>query len=108
MSDRKSALEMLGEFFREAAVLTAVFIPLDRLLMGKPFDSGFVDCHTRNIGRFARDWHSIRAKEKIMNDQFLLSIAPIVSLMILAGIAGVYFLWKERNEDRDKPPIQKN
>jgi hypothetical protein len=36
MSDRKSALEMLGEFFREAAVLTAVFIPLDRLLMGEP------------------------------------------------------------------------
>ena len=43
-----------------------------------------------------------------MSDQFLLSIAPIVSLMILAGIAGVYFLWKERNEDRDDPPIQKN
>ena len=27
---------MLGEFFREAAVLTAVFIPLDRMLIGEP------------------------------------------------------------------------
>jgi hypothetical protein len=43
-----------------------------------------------------------------MSDQFLLSIAPIVSLMILAGLAGIYFLWKERREDQDKPPIQKN
>jgi hypothetical protein len=40
MSDRKSLLEMLGEFFREAAVLTAVFIPLDRLLMDEPLTIG--------------------------------------------------------------------
>ena len=33
---------------------------------------------------------------------------PIVGLMILAGLAGIYFLWKERREDRDEPPIQKN
>jgi hypothetical protein len=36
MTDRKSVLEMAGEFFGEAAVLTAVFIPLDRILMGEP------------------------------------------------------------------------
>ena len=33
MSDRKSVLEMFGEFCREAAVLTAVFIPLDFVLI---------------------------------------------------------------------------
>jgi hypothetical protein len=36
MPERKSIIEMLGEFFREAAVLTAVFIPLDRALLGEP------------------------------------------------------------------------
>ena len=40
MSDRKSLLEMLSEFFREAAVLTAVFIPLDRLMMDEPLTIG--------------------------------------------------------------------
>jgi hypothetical protein len=40
MSDRKSLLEMFSEFFREAAVLTAVFIPLDRLLMDEPLTIG--------------------------------------------------------------------
>jgi hypothetical protein len=40
MSDRKSVLEMLGEFFREAAVLTAVFIPLDQLLMDEVLTVG--------------------------------------------------------------------
>jgi hypothetical protein len=43
-----------------------------------------------------------------MSEQFLLSIAPIVSLMVLVGIAGIYFLWKERREDRDRRPTQKN
>ena len=33
MSERKTLLEMAGEFFREAAVLTAVFIPLDFVLI---------------------------------------------------------------------------
>jgi hypothetical protein len=33
MSDRKSVLEMFGELCREAAVLTAVFIPLDFVLI---------------------------------------------------------------------------
>ena len=37
-----------------------------------------------------------------MSEQFLLSIAPIVGLMVLAGIAAIYFLWKERREDEDK------
>lgn len=32
MSERKSAIEMLGEYLREAAVLSGVFIPLDRIL----------------------------------------------------------------------------
>ena len=36
MNQRKTVAEMMGEFFREAAVLTAVFIPLDRLLLGEP------------------------------------------------------------------------
>lgn len=40
MNDRKSVLEMFGEFFREAAVLTAVFIPLDRVLMSEPLTVG--------------------------------------------------------------------
>ena len=106
MSDRKSALEMLGEFFREAAVLTAVFIPLDRLLMGEPLTVVLWTAILAISGGSLAIWHGIRAKEKIMSEQFLLSIAPIVSLMILAGIAGIYFLWKERREDRDEPPIQ--
>jgi hypothetical protein len=40
MNDRKSVLEMFGEFFREAAVSTAVFIPLDRVLMSEPLTVG--------------------------------------------------------------------
>jgi hypothetical protein len=36
VNERKTVAEMTGEFFREAAVLTAVFIPLDRLLLGEP------------------------------------------------------------------------
>jgi hypothetical protein len=35
MHERKTVAEMLGEFFREASVLTAVFIPLDKLLLGE-------------------------------------------------------------------------
>jgi hypothetical protein len=31
-NDRKSVAEMLGEFLREAAVLTAVFLPMDRVV----------------------------------------------------------------------------
>ena len=40
MSDRKTIPEMFGEFFREAAVLTTVFIPLDLVLTGKPLTLG--------------------------------------------------------------------
>jgi len=36
MTDRKTVAEMLGEFFREASVLTAVFVPLDLVLMDRP------------------------------------------------------------------------
>lgn len=36
MHERKTIAEMFGEFFREAAVLTAVFIPLDRVILGEP------------------------------------------------------------------------
>jgi hypothetical protein len=43
-----------------------------------------------------------------MNDQTLLVMFPIVGLSVLAGLAGIYFLWRERREDRDKPPVQKN
>jgi hypothetical protein len=32
--DRKTIGEMVGEFLREAAVLSAVFVPLDRIMMG--------------------------------------------------------------------------
>jgi hypothetical protein len=31
---------MFGEFFREAAVLTAVFIPVDLVLTGRPLTLG--------------------------------------------------------------------
>ena len=40
MSERKGVPEMLGEFFREAAVLTAVFIPLDLVLLDAPLTLG--------------------------------------------------------------------
>jgi hypothetical protein len=43
-----------------------------------------------------------------MSEQFLLSIAPIVSLLVLVGIVGVYFLWKERREDPVRRPTEKN
>jgi hypothetical protein len=33
MAERKTILEMFGEFCREAAVLTAVFMPLDLILI---------------------------------------------------------------------------
>jgi hypothetical protein len=36
-----------------------------------------------------------------MSDQFLLAIAPIVSLMIILGIVGIYFAEKERRESRN-------
>jgi hypothetical protein len=32
MSERKSVVEMLGEYLREGAVLAGVFIPLDRVV----------------------------------------------------------------------------
>ena len=41
MPDRKTVLEMVGEFFREAAVLTAVFIPLDRVMISEPLTVGW-------------------------------------------------------------------
>jgi len=41
MNDRKTVGEMLGEFLREAAVLTAVFIPLDRAMMGEALTPGW-------------------------------------------------------------------
>ena len=41
MSDRKAVLEMVGEFFREAAVLTAVFIPLDRMMTSEALTVGW-------------------------------------------------------------------
>ena len=34
--DRRSVAEMLGEVFREGAVLLAVFIPLDLFVQGHP------------------------------------------------------------------------
>ena len=42
MSERKSVLEMFGEFCREAAVLTAVFIPLDLVLIDRPLTLGWI------------------------------------------------------------------
>jgi hypothetical protein len=36
-----------------------------------------------------------------LTDQFFLAVAPIVSLMILAGIAGIYFAQKERRESQE-------
>ena len=35
MVERKSVAEMLSEFLREAAVLTAVFLPMDRVVAGR-------------------------------------------------------------------------
>ena len=37
MSPRRSAREMIGEALREAAVLTAVFVPIDSLFQPLPF-----------------------------------------------------------------------
>jgi hypothetical protein len=42
MDDRKTIAEMFGEFLREAAVLTAVFIPLDRALIGETLTLGWI------------------------------------------------------------------
>ena len=36
VQNRKTVQEMFGEFCREAAVLTAVFIPLDLVILEKP------------------------------------------------------------------------
>ncbi len=41
MSDRKTTAEMGGVFLREAAVLTAVFIPLDLVMMGESLTVGW-------------------------------------------------------------------
>ncbi len=41
MPDKRTPAEMLGEFLREAAVLTAVFIPLERIVQGKPLTLGW-------------------------------------------------------------------
>jgi hypothetical protein len=41
MNNRKSVPEMLVECLREAAVLTAVFIPLDRVMTGEPLTIGW-------------------------------------------------------------------
>jgi len=41
MDSRKSVPEMLGECLREAAVLTAVFIPLDRVMLGEGLTLGW-------------------------------------------------------------------
>jgi hypothetical protein len=41
VEDRKAITEMLGEFFREAAVLTAVFIPLDLVILERPLTLGW-------------------------------------------------------------------
>jgi hypothetical protein len=61
MSDRKSVLEMFGELCREAAVLTAVFIPLDFVLIDaadrRGVDTRSVDRHTRNSWRLTRHRH---------------------------------------------------
>ena len=43
-----------------------------------------------------------------MSNQFILSIAPIVSLMILAGIAGIYFVRKERRESQNADAKKRN
>lgn len=42
-----------------------------------------------------------------MSEQFLLSIAPIVSLMVIVGIAGIYFVRKERRESREQAAGEK-
>ncbi len=36
-----------------------------------------------------------------MSEQAILAIAPIVSLMILVGITGIYFARKERRESQE-------
>jgi hypothetical protein len=41
MSDRKTIAEMGGEFLREAAVLIAVFIPLDLTMLREPLTVGW-------------------------------------------------------------------
>ena len=41
VDDRKTIGEMFGEFLREAAVLAAVFIPLDRVMIGDTLTVGW-------------------------------------------------------------------
>ena len=42
MNERKSVAEMMADLLREAALLTVVFIPLDRIVSeGKPFTQGW-------------------------------------------------------------------
>ena len=42
MDNRKPIAEMFGEFLREAAVLTVVFIPLDRAMIREALTLGWV------------------------------------------------------------------
>ena len=43
----------------------------------------------------------------IVVDPFLFVIGPIVSLMVIVGIAGAYLLWKERRESREQTSATK-
>jgi hypothetical protein len=37
-----------------------------------------------------------------MSEQFIQTIAPTVILLVLVGIASIYFLWKERRESDEQ------
>ena len=43
----------------------------------------------------------------ILIDPTLFVIGPIVSLMVIVGIAAAYLLWKERRESREQPTPNK-
>ena len=49
----------------------------------------------------------MEAMMDILIDPALFVIAPIVSLMVLVGMAAAYLLWKERRESREQTSASK-
>ena len=116
MDDRKTIMEMGGEFLREAAVLSAVFIPLDRVMMGDTLTFGWVVSILANIRWIARYRHGCGANEEAMKglihelttNQTILAMFPIVGLSIIVTIVVFYQVYKERRESQEQHPTHKN
>ena len=46
--------------------------------------------------------------DRLLSDQSVLAIAPIVTLGIIMAIVGFFWIWKERREDHGRHAAQKN